>query len=289
MRKFWKRGRWLALGLLVVLAAAGCFQQSGTSLEPLSVVALGPTFTPIVSDTPLPPLELESPTPEPFIFPTETPTVDSFALPALPTATVFDFNSAVIAQLPTDDPALIVQPAQIDPVFLTATAIIERATATEAFNLTATAMGGFVLPTETPAIPIIDPTAPGIGGITGADCVHEVRVEDRNLYRISLRYGVQVMDIARASGIANPNLIVVGQRLTIPGCGTTGAFPPPTSTPGTGGVGPGTGTSYVVQQGDTLFKISLRFGVPVVSIAAANGITDINRIYINQQLIIPPA
>lgn len=285
MRNSWKRGRWLMPGLLIALAAAGCFQQSGTSLEPLSVVSLGPTFTPIASDTPLPPPELESPTPEPL--PTETPTADSFAL-ALPTATL-DFNGAAIAQLPTEAPALPLQPAEIDPVFLTATAIIERATATEAFNLTATAMGGFVFPTETPALPVIEPTAPGIGGITGVDCVHEVRVEDRNLYRISLRYGVPVMDIARASGIANPNLIIVGQRLTIPGCGTTGAFPPPTSTPGTGGTGTGTGvgTTYVVQQGDTLFKISLRFGVPVVSIAAANGITDINRIYINQQLIIP--
>ena len=35
--------------------------------------------------------------------------------------------------------------------------------------------------------------------------------------------------------------------------------------------------------------LALRFGVPVVSIANANGIADINRIYINQQLTIPPA
>ena len=34
-----------------------------------------------------------------------------------------------------------------------------------------------------------------------------------------------------ASNIANPNLVLVGQRVTIPGCGTTGFTPPPTSIP----------------------------------------------------------
>jgi LysM repeat protein len=47
---------------------------------------------------------------------------------------------------------------------------------------------------------------------------------------------------------------------------------------------------YTVVQGDTLFNISLRCGVPVMSIASANPtITNINVIVINQQIVIPAA
>jgi LysM repeat protein len=127
---------------------------------------------------------------------------------------------------------------------------------------------------------------------SGGNCIHEVRAGE-NLFRISLTYGLLVNDIAQASGIVNPNVISVGQMLTIPGCGTTGARPPATSTPG--GVVGGTpvpggstgGTTYTIQQGDTLFALSLRFGVPVNSIAAANGISNINLIYMGQTLTIP--
>jgi spore germination protein len=47
------------------------------------------------------------------------------------------------------------------------------------------------------------------------------------------------------------------------------------------------GVTHIVQQGETLFEISLQYGVPVNTIAAANGIVDVNRIFLNQELIIP--
>lgn len=47
------------------------------------------------------------------------------------------------------------------------------------------------------------------------------------------------------------------------------------------------GTIYVVQPGDNLFRISLRFGRSMYAIASANGITNINRIYAGQRLVIP--
>ena len=121
------------------------------------------------------------------------------------------------------------------------------------------------------------------------DCIHEVAVGDNNLYRISLKYGVTPQEIANASGLANMNLIYIGQKLTIPNCGNTGVTPPATTVPdgSTGGTGGPVGSTYVVQQGDTLFKISQRFNVPVTSIANANGISNINLIVINQQLVIP--
>jgi LysM repeat protein len=47
--------------------------------------------------------------------------------------------------------------------------------------------------------------------------------------------------------------------------------------------------SHVVQQGETMFRIALRYGVTVEAVAAANGITDPTRIYAGQTLKIPQA
>ena len=44
---------------------------------------------------------------------------------------------------------------------------------------------------------------------------------------------------------------------------------------------------YVVQPGDNLFRISLRFGVSMQALAAVNGLTNYNYIYVGQVLIIP--
>jgi LysM repeat protein len=43
---------------------------------------------------------------------------------------------------------------------------------------------------------------------------------------------------------------------------------------------------HIVQQGENLFRISLRYGVPISVIAAQNGITNVNRIFVGQRLII---
>ena len=49
----------------------------------------------------------------------------------------------------------------------------------------------------------------------------------------------------------------------------------------------GGGTTYTVESGDTLYGIAGRFGTSVNAIAAANGISDPNYIYVGQQLTIP--
>jgi LysM repeat protein len=46
-------------------------------------------------------------------------------------------------------------------------------------------------------------------------------------------------------------------------------------------------TTYTVQYGDTLYSISLRFGVSIQAIASANNIVNPNYIYAGQVLIIP--
>jgi LysM repeat protein len=43
----------------------------------------------------------------------------------------------------------------------------------------------------------------------------------------------------------------------------------------------------VVAPGETLTSIAARYGVSVHALAAANGITDLNTIYVGQRLVIP--
>lgn len=300
MQSRWNR--WLSLccgaGVLL-LTLSGCFQQVGGDVQAFSAPDMGATFTPEPTQvifTPEPITIIVTPTIDPFA----PPTIDPFA--AVPTTDPFA-QQQVFA---TPDPNLgmggPVAQEVIDPLQMTATFIVAGATGTADAYVTQTAIAaGMVFFTPTP--PLFATVAPmvatqsGINLGTGVDCVHEVRLEDRNLYRLSLYYGLTVQQIASANGLVNPNIIVVGQKLIIPGCGTTGAFPPATSIP-TGvsdlsGQSTGTGvvvggSVYTVQQGDTLFKISLATGVPVMSIAAANPtITNINVIVIGQQLVIP--
>ncbi|CZQ87867.1 lysin motif [Trichococcus palustris] len=51
--------------------------------------------------------------------------------------------------------------------------------------------------------------------------------------------------------------------------------------------GSGTGASYTVQAGDTLYGIALRYGVTVQQLVSANNLTDANLIRVGQVLTIP--
>lgn len=286
--------RYLLPVALLALTVSGCLRSvSPGDIETPAPLALSsstpyptayPTYTlyPTLTEAPF-----EEPTPIVIIIgqPTETP----------------NLNTGMSDQ-PTTDPAMMVPTQPIDPRFITATAIVAQHTQV-ALDMTATALGPvFELPTFTPtsdpfmATPIPAPTQPG------TDCIHEVRAGE-NMYRLSVTYGVQVMDIARASGVFDVERLSIGQRLVIPRCGTTGVVPPSTSTPRiVGTTAPnalGTpivvttpyasagGIKHRIQQGETLFEISRRYGVPMDVIAQANGITNYDQIKFNQELIIP--
>ena len=70
------------------------------------------------------------------------------------------------------------------------------------------------------------------------------------------------------------------------GGAVTGAQPPALPTTSTTTTA-GSNIIHVVQRGENLFRISLRYGVTMASIAALNGITNFNLIYAGQRLIIP--
>lgn len=94
------------------------------------------------------------------------------------------------------------------------------------------------------------------------------------LAEIALRFGTSVDALVAANGIADPRLIVPGQKLIIPAAGPT---PQPTAGPQT----------YVVQPGDTLAAIAQRFGTTVQALVSANSIADPALISVGQKLVIP--
>jgi LysM repeat protein len=88
------------------------------------------------------------------------------------------------------------------------------------------------------------------------------------LFRISLRFNTTVLALQQANGLTSTR-IYAGQRLVMPG-----AAPAPS------------GRTYLVQRGDTLFRIGLRYGVSVAALQTANGLRG-TLIYAGQTLVIP--
>jgi LysM repeat protein len=133
-----------------------------------------------------------------------------------------------------------------------------------------------IQPTTAPPTEEVYPTA--VPAATTAPTTSEVMyVVQRGdtLYSIARRYGTTVEAIASANGIANPSLIQVGQTLRISSSG--GVSPAPSG-----------GTTYVVQPGDNLFRIALRYGMSYLYLAQYNGIMDPSHIYVGQVIRIPP-
>ncbi|WP_420641572.1 LysM peptidoglycan-binding domain-containing protein [Candidatus Leptofilum sp.] len=101
-----------------------------------------------------------------------------------------------------------------------------------------------------------------------------------NLYRIGLKYGISWVAIANENNLANPNVLTVGQVLKLPGASEPDPGPTPTPSPQTE-------TTYIVQPGDNLFRIGLKFGISWVQIAEANGLVNPNLIKAGDELKIP--
>ena len=94
------------------------------------------------------------------------------------------------------------------------------------------------------------------------------------LSEIAERHGVSLTRLMQANGISNPNLVVAGQSLRLPGSSAAGA-------------GSSRGGSVTVQPGDTLSDIADRQGVSLNQLMQANGITNPNMVVAGQKLVLP--
>lgn len=181
-------------------------------------------------------------------------------------------------------------PAGEMPVDLAATVAAAGTPAVEATALApvpsapeATPLAPEAQPTAVVVVTAPEPTAvpPTLAPLSPTgERIHTVQSGER-LFSIARLYNVNPYAIAQLNGIPAPYLIYPGQKLKIPGTSGATPVPPPPVTPQPGG------TTYKVQPGDNLFRIALRFGKSMQSIAAANGIANYNLIYPGQVLRIP--
>jgi LysM repeat protein len=100
--------------------------------------------------------------------------------------------------------------------------------------------------------------------------------QDDTLYRIGLRYGVTWQSLMIRNDLQDPSELSAGQELKIP---SGDAERTPLTWDGV--------TTYTVQHGDILYDIGPLFGISWREVAAFNGLTDPNQIYVGQVLKIP--
>lgn len=111
---------------------------------------------------------------------------------------------------------------------------------------------------------------------------------------IAYRHGVAVSEIVALNGIANKNIIKVGQQLVLPGkvnvsaaakksASTSSSAKQSVSSSKTADVGSG---AYIVKPGDCLGTIAKNYGVKVDDIRQANGVQG-EKIIVGQKLVIP--
>ncbi|WP_418791552.1 LysM peptidoglycan-binding domain-containing protein [Phosphitispora sp. TUW77] len=96
------------------------------------------------------------------------------------------------------------------------------------------------------------------------------------LYQISRFFNVSVDDILMANPGLDPDNLMIGQVICIPG-----VAPPAQCPAGT--------TPYIIQAGDTYYSLAIRFNTTVAAIIAANPGVDPNNLMIGQRICIPQA
>jgi len=101
---------------------------------------------------------------------------------------------------------------------------------------------------------------------------------------VAARNQVSVADLAQANGVTNPDRVLAGTSLRIPGGPATAGTP----AAGAGSTAYSVSSSYVVRAGDNLETLARRFGTTTKALAAANGVRDPNLVVIGSKLKLPP-
>ncbi|MEX1018419.1 MAG: LysM peptidoglycan-binding domain-containing protein [Litorilinea sp.] len=96
-----------------------------------------------------------------------------------------------------------------------------------------------------------------------------------SLSALADRFGVTLEELQRVNGIADPNLLEVGQILILPGAGA----PPPSQA--------STLPTVRAVPGDTLGRIAGRLDVELATLAALNGLDEAARLFPGQPIYLP--
>lgn len=121
-------------------------------------------------------------------------------------------------------------------------------------------------------------TALLLGAAYGGTSAYTVRKGD-TLTAIASRLGVRVSDLANANALKNPDFIMRGQVLKLPGARSAAAA--------SGGLVVGGSRVHLVAPGEMLTTIAARYGTTVHDIAARNGIRNPDLVQIGTRLELP--
>jgi LysM repeat protein len=190
-----------------------------------------------------------------------------------PTAAQWSSPTALSTSSPTREPTESIPTEEVVEVSVPEATVISEPTAvpepTETPEEAATEE-----PTAEPS-PQPDETSSPASSVDATTPLTHVVQAGENLFRISLQYGRDWHELAAANNLTNPNVIRVGESLTIPSTDQDKPLPLP--------------TTHVVQGGENLYRIGIHYDCPWEAIARANGIVNPNRIYAGQTLTIPSA
>jgi LysM repeat protein len=110
------------------------------------------------------------------------------------------------------------------------------------------------------------------------ETVHVVKGGE-NLSTIAQSYGYSMIELAAYNGIANPNIVFVGQKIAIPSSGAV-----PQTLPRATAALPGAEGYYTVSGGETLSQIAKNHGMTTADLMRLNGIENANMIHVGQKL-----
>ncbi len=120
--------------------------------------------------------------------------------------------------------------------------------------------------------PAAEQSKPSSSKPVTSDITYIVKKGD-TLSDIASKYGTTYQKLAEINGLLNPNKIYVGQIIKI--SGNVSNLGSKTSQ-----------TTYIIKKGDTLTSIAKRYNTTYQKIASDNGISNPNKIYVGQKLII---
>jgi murein DD-endopeptidase MepM/ murein hydrolase activator NlpD len=131
------------------------------------------------------------------------------------------------------------------------------------------------------ALPALPASAQNFAPPRLAPTTYIVRPGD-TLFSIATRYHTNAATLAQLNGIVNPTMIYVGQLLAVPATPTAPSAPSPTAIPAPAG-----DMVYIVQPGETLYRIALHYNTTAWNLAAYNKLDNTTMIYAGQRLMIP--
>jgi LysM repeat protein len=121
-----------------------------------------------------------------------------------------------------------------------------------------------------------------VTGGAAPSATYLVRAGD-TLSSIARGHGTTVAALVAANGIADPNLILAGQPLTLP----AGSVVPAAAAAAAPSASATTTTRYVVRSGDTLSSLARRYSTTVAALVSTNGVANPNLILPGQVLTVP--